>query len=371
MGPGNGNGGGLGQGKQGGSPIGPRSSQFRPHKVGKVNNLDIYTVPAVQCVEPRHRVQYPQSPVYLTTHPPSPPTRLCLSPAALFLISFFSSLVTSRPDASVEVTGALPLPLPSPPLAFHRATVLRAVLAGAQIAPSPDGLMPLSLFGEDKATKHRARQTGIQSVWVPGLHNHLSTVSGALPGPARLETLTAWPSVPPQDAIPGDMSMTPRGSQQHKARMTYQVESFPTFFEAGWARRGNAEPCPIYLIMCACWDWMMAGLEPASCVRSTAGLLHAACCMLCPVAFPATQLCDRGDVGKPSVIEEERERKRGPGGFCILMLVDKAVCFPTMSNSQSRSAVATPTHSRTHTQHTSTHSYTCGPCLNSNLVRLQ
>lgn len=47
-----------------------------------------------------------------------------------------------------------------------------------------------------------------------------------------------------------------------------------------------------------------------ACLRSAAVLLHAACCMLHPVlslyiSSPATQLCDRGDLGKPSVIDKD------------------------------------------------------------------
>lgn len=98
--------------------------------------------------------------------------------------------------------------------------------------------------------------------------------------------------------------MTLQGSQRLRTCMAYRVESFPNVFvEAAWARRGNAELCSVYLIMHACWDegehWTLA-----SCVRSAAGLLRAACCAL-RVSCPATQLCDRGDLGKPSVTDKE------------------------------------------------------------------
>lgn len=121
------------------------------------------------------------------------------------------------------------------------------------------------------------------------------------------------PAVHSRDIIPEDMSMTIQGSQRHRACMTYRVESFATVCRG---RLGETWQCRTMLCLSdkvrllGLGDGRIGPSHHACAVRPSCCIC---CCMLratvqscaLPVSSPATQLCDRGDLGKPSVIDKD------------------------------------------------------------------
>lgn len=194
---------------------------------------------------------------------------------------------------------------PPPPVVFHGCDSPESRLCrrgNRAIARRVD-----ATFGADKAIKHEAKLPGIDLRRYPGKQSDSLKLD---------QVQHAWRHSPPGPAMHSpryhpwayghDTSGFPAASNMHD--LSGRVISH-AFVEAGWARRGNAELCSVYLIKCACWDWGTAELDPR--IKPAQCGHPAACCRLhdtpCaqPVSSPATQLCDRGDLGKPPVIDKD------------------------------------------------------------------